>query len=144
MPSMLLLFALLTFSAPVLAVYKCESNNQTIYSDLPCHDGKTDGMKEISITAPATDTKSAQKKLQEDKRELQRLQQQRQKQEALEARQQEKRYKAVEAKKKKCAESAQRVKWANEDAVSANPKTMERAKRKAQRAEEKHQLACGQ
>lgn len=144
MPSTLLLLVLLSFSAPALAVYKCESANKTIYSDLPCDTGKADSMKEIAIATPTVDTASAQKKLKEDKQELQRLQQRRQKQDAIEERQREKHYKAAEAKKKKCAESAQRVKWANEDAASASPKTAERAKRKAQRAAEKHQLSCKQ
>lgn len=138
----LLFFALFFFSAPALAIYKCESGARTVYSDTACHDGKTNSMKEIVVATPAVDTASAQKKLQQDKQELQRLQQHRAKQDAQEERQQAKRYKAAETKKKKCAESAQRVKWANEDAYDAQPKAAERAKQKARRAEEKHQLSC--
>lgn len=142
MPLPLLFFALIFLSAPALAIYKCETGGQTVYSDTACHDSKTNSMKEIVVVPPALDSASAQKKLQQEKQELQRLQQHRAKQDAQEERQQEKRYKAAQAKKKKCAESAQRVKWANEDAYNAQPKTAEREKQKARRAQEKHQLAC--
>ncbi|WP_353155785.1 DUF4124 domain-containing protein [Herminiimonas fonticola] len=147
MPSTLLFLVLLvslTFSSSALAIYKCESGGQTVYSDTPCHHGKTERMQEIAVTAPATDAALAQKQAQQDKQELQRLQQQRHKQEKMDARQQEKRNKASAAKKQKCAESAQRVKWASEDAASASGKTAERARQKARRATEKHQLTCGQ
>lgn len=146
MPSTLLLLVLLvslTFSTSALAIYKCESGGQTVYSDTPCHNGKTERMQEIAVTAPATEAGLAQKQAQQDKQELQRLQQRRHKQEKMDDRQQEKRNKASAAKKKKCAESAQRVKWANEDAASATGKTAERARQKAHRATEKHQLTCG-
>lgn len=140
-PLLLVFLVSLTFSSSALAIYKCESGGQTAYSDTPCHNGKR--MQEIAVSAPPTDTALAQKQAQQDKQELQRLQQQRQKQEKIDARQQEKRNKASTAKKQKCAESAQRVKWASEDAASASGKTAERARQKARRAAEKHQLTCG-
>lgn len=143
MPSKLLLLALILFSAPAFAIYKCESGNKIIYSDTPCDGGKSGSMREIAVAAPASDNSSAQKQLQQDKKELQRLQQRREKQQAQDERQQAKRYKTAEAKKKKCAESAQRVQWAKEDAASAPTKSSERAKQKARRATEKHQLSCG-
>lgn len=141
MPSKLLLLALIFFSAPASAIYKCESGGQIIYSDMPCPGGKAISIKEF--VAPASDNGAAQKQLQQDKKELQHLQNQREKVEAQEARQQAKRYKTAEAQKKKCAESAQRVKWANEDAANAPVKSSERAKQKARRTTEKHQLSCG-
>jgi len=143
MPSTLLLLVLLTFSAPAWSIYKCVSGDRTVYSDAPCQNGAAGSMKEIVVATPATDSASAQKQLQQDKQTLQRLQQRRHKADVQEERQQAQRYKVAEAKKKKCAESAQRVKWANEDAASAQPKTAERSKQKARRAAEKHRLACG-
>ena len=145
MPSKLLLLALFFFSAPAFAIYKCESGDKIIYSDTPCHSGQHGSMKELAAAAPAsaTDNKAAQQQLQQDKKELQRLQQRREKEETQEDRQQAKRYKTAEAKKKKCAESAQRVQWAKEDANSAPTKSSERAKQKARRTTEKHQLSCG-
>ena len=143
MPSTLLLLVLLSFATPAWSIYKCVSGDQTVYSDAPCQNGAAGSMKEIAVATPATDIASAQKQLQQDKQTLQRLQQRRHKADAQEERQQAQRYKAAEAKKKKCAESAQRVKWANEDAASAHPKTAERSRQKARRATEKHQLACG-
>lgn len=145
MPSKLLLLALIFFSAPAFAIYKCESGDKIMYSDTPCHNGKTGSMKEISIASPAneSDSRTAQQQLQQEKKELHGLQQRREKQQLHEERQQAKRYKVAESKKKKCAESAQRVQWANEDAAKAPPKNSERAKQKAMRTAEKHQLLCG-
>ncbi len=146
MPPTLLLLVLLvslTFPGSALAIYKCESGGQTVYSDTPCHNGKTERMQEITVNTAATDAALAQKQAQQDKQELQRLQQERHKQEKVDALQQEKRNKASAAKKQKCAESAQRVKWANEDAASASGKTVERARQKARRTAEKHHLTCG-
>lgn len=145
MPSKLLFLAIIFFSAPAFAIYKCESGDKIIYSDTPCHGGKSGSMKELAVVDPAnaTENNAAQKQLQQDKKELQRLQQRREKEETQEARQQAKRYKTAEAKKKKCAESAQRVQWAKEDANSAPTKSSERAKQKVRRATEKHQLSCG-
>lgn len=145
MPSKLLLLALIFFSAPSFAIYKCETGDKIIYSDTPCHGGKSGNMKEfpVATTTSASDHSAAQMKLKQDKKELHRLQQDREKQQAQDDRQQAKRYKIAEAKKKKCAESAQRVQWANEDASSAPAKSSERAKQKARRAIEKHQLSCG-
>lgn len=145
MPSKLLLLAMIFFSAPAFAIYKCESGDKIIYSDAPCNSGKSGNMKELAVVDPAneTDNNLAHKQLQQDKKELQRLQQRREKEETKEARQQAKRYKTAEAKKKKCAESAQRVQWAKEDANSAPTKSSERAKQKAKRTTEKHQLSCG-
>lgn len=143
MPSTLLLLVLLTFPAPAWSLYKCVSGDRTVYSDAPCQNGAAGSMKEIVVATPATDSAAAQKQLQQDKQTLQRLQQRRHKTEAQEERQQAQGYKVAEARRKKCAESAQRVKWANEDAASAQPKTAERSKQKARRAAEKHQLACG-
>ncbi|RBA24058.1 hypothetical protein [Herminiimonas fonticola] len=143
MPFKLLLLALIFCSAPAFAIYKCESGDKIIYSDTPCQGDKTVSMKEIAIAAAASDNGAAQKQLQQDKKELQRLQQRREKQQTQDDRQQAKRYKTAETKKQKCAESAQRVQWAKEDAASAPTKSSERAKQKARRTTEKHQLSCG-
>lgn len=145
MPSKLLFLAIIFFSAPAFAIYKCESGDKIIYSDTPCNSGKSGNMKELAVVDPAnaTDNNLAHKQLQQDKKELHRLQQRREKEETQETRQQAKRYKTAEAKKKKCAESAQRVQWAKEDANSAPTKSSERAKQKAKRTTEKHQLSCG-
>lgn len=144
MPSMLLLLVLLSFSAPALAVYKCESGGKVVYSDTPCHDGGAPGsMKEIAITAPSPDTGTAQQKLAHDKEKLRDLEARRQKQEAIEEKERQKIFKANQAKKKKCADLALRSKWANEDAATARAKSAEKAKRAARRVAEKYELECG-
>lgn len=48
----LILLLLLSFSAPALAIYKCEFSDKVVYSDLPCKNGK---MKKLSIAPPLSD-----------------------------------------------------------------------------------------
>lgn len=140
MQSTLLLFVLLSFSAPALAIYKCEFDGKVVYSDAPCHEGR---MKELVITPPLSDPDAAQRQLAQDKKEAQRLEDRRKKHEAIEDRNRQRAAKAHEARKKKCATLALRTKWADEDAAKAAGKTVEKAKRNAQRAAEKYQLECG-
>jgi len=142
MPSTLLLLVLLSFSAPALAIYKCESSGKTTYSDTPCHN-VSGNMKEIAVAAPPSDSKAAQQRLAQDKKELQRLETRRHREDAIAEREQHSRFKAHEAKKKKCENLALRSKWAKEDAAHAPIRTAARAKRKALRAAEKQQLECG-
>lgn len=139
MPPLLLLFVLLFFSAPALAIYKCEADDKVVYSDTPCRTGKA---TEITGAAPSSDAKAAQQKLARDKAELRRLEVQRQKREAIAEKERQKLFKANEAKKKKCADLALRVKWANEDAARASMKSAERAKQKTRRLAEKYRLEC--
>ncbi len=143
MQPLLLLVLLSAISTPALAIYKCQSGDRTVYSDIPCYNSKTTDMKEIDIATPSTDAGAAQQKLAQDKKELQRLESVRKKQEAADERAYRKTAKANEAKKKKCTQSALRKKWADEDVANAHPKSAERAKRAARRVTEKHELECG-
>jgi hypothetical protein len=130
----------LSFSAPALAVYKCEFAGKVAYSDAPCRDGK---MKELDIAPPLSDPDAAQQRVAQDKEDLQRLESRRKKHEAIEEKQRRRAARAQQARKKKCATLALHSKWADEDAAGANIRSSEKAKRKAQRAAEKYQLECG-
>lgn len=135
----LLLLLLLSFSVPALAVYKCEFAGKLAYSDLPCKDGR---MKELPIVTAPSDQGDAQQRLQQDKEKLAELEAQRHRQQVIDERRQQREWKARQAHDKKCAELAQRLKWANEDFARASLKSRDKAQLKAQRAHEKYQLAC--
>lgn len=133
-------FSLLTFSPPALAIYKCESGERVVYSDTPCRSGKTTTL-DID-TGPIGDPEAAQQRTEQDRKELQKLENARQKQQAADERAYRKRQKAQAAKKKKCDNLALRRKWAEEDAANVHPKSAERARRAARRAAERHELEC--
>lgn len=135
----LILLLLLSFSAPALAIYKCEFSDKVVYSDLPCKNGK---MKKLSIAPPLSDQSEAQQRLAHDKQQLEDLETQRHQREALEEKQQKKESKTRQAREKKCALLALRLKWAKEDIAHAHLKSKVNAQRKAQRASEKYQLVC--
>jgi hypothetical protein len=140
--ALLLLIALLSFSAPALAIYKCEAAGKVVYSDVPCHNaGGT--IKEIAVAPPLSDADSAHQRSTQDKKELHRFEAARKKQEAIDDKNRKRAFKVQEAKKKKCDDLALRAKWAQEDAAQAVGKSSEKAKRNAHRAVEKYQLACG-
>lgn len=133
-------FSLLTFSPPALAIYKCESGERVVYSDTPCRSGKTTTL-DID-TGPIGGPEAAQQRTEQDRKELQKLENARQKQQAADERAYHKRQKAQASKKKKCDNLALRRKWAEEDAANAHPKSAERARRTARRAAERHELEC--
>lgn len=141
-PSLILItLALLSLSAPALAVYKCEAAGKTVYSDVPCPDSVHSG-KELRLTTGASDSADAQRRQQQDKKELQRLESARKKQEAVDQKEQQRARKAQQARAKKCNALALRIKWAKEDADRATGRSREKAERNLRRAEEKHQLSC--
>jgi hypothetical protein len=139
--SLLMALALLSCSAPALAVYKCEAAGKTVYSDVPCADS-VHSMKEIQIDTGGDNAADAQQRLQQDKKELQRLETARRKQEAADEKAARRARKARQAHEKKCEDLALRVKWAKEDADHAGIRAREKAQRKLHRAEEKYQLSC--
>lgn len=135
----MLLLVLLAISTPALAIYKCESAGRVVYSDMPCPGGKP---LDLDIASPSGDPTDAQQQAQQDKRELQRIENAKQKEYAADERERRSLQKRNASRQKKCADLALRRKWAEEDAASAHPKSAERAKRTARRAAEKHEQEC--
>lgn len=135
------LFLLLAFfSAPALAVYKCEIDGKVVYRDSPCAGGK-----ELDIdAAPAKNgSVSTQEQLARDKAKAARLESERHRREAREAREQNLAARRAAARQKKCDSLALRTKWAEDDAIKASGKAAERARIKARHAAEKYELECG-
>ena len=142
---MRLLISLLLFtcSLPALAVYKCEAGGTVSYSDLPCSTGKSSvigtGHNTIGIEPAPADAR-----LEQQKAELQRLQETRRRREAQDEKTAQKMAKARAAQQKKCAKLTLQQKWREEDAAMAVGKSAEKARQKARRMAEAVQLECGQ
>jgi hypothetical protein len=137
----LMMLALLSLSAPALAVYKCEAAGKTVYSDVPCAES-VQSSKEIRLTPDGGDSTDAQQRLQQDKKELQRLESARKKQEEADEKARQRARKAQQKNAKKCSELALHLKWAKEDAEQATGRSREKAQRNLRRSEEKYQLSC--
>ncbi|MFJ9450030.1 MULTISPECIES: DUF4124 domain-containing protein [unclassified Herbaspirillum] len=139
-----LLLSLLLCSLPAWAVYKCDSDGKVTYSDAACANGKsiaiddTRGVKSPAPVAAAKD-KAVQQRLDKSRAaEEKRVSRQREKQEREDARAKL----VAEKQKRKCAQLAQRKAWAEEDLRNAPVKTMEKARRKSQRATENYRAEC--
>lgn len=135
------LFLLLAFfSAPALAIYKCEIDGRVVYRDSPCAGGKELNIDAASAT---TGSGSAQQQLARDKAKATRLESERHRREVREVREQNLAARKAAARQKKCDSLALRTKWAEDDAIKASGKAAERARIKARRAAEKQALECG-
>jgi hypothetical protein len=141
MRRLMLASLLLSLSLPAFAVYKCESNGKTVYSDTPCPDGKQ--VQLASATAVAEpDAARARQDAKQEKAEATRLEKERHKREAAEEKQAKIAARSAAVRKRKCETLAQRVKWSEEDAARAAGRSTEKAKRKARRAAESYDLQC--
>jgi hypothetical protein len=128
------------FSAPAFAVYQCQVDGKTVYTDMPCAGGKI--LPPHDNPSSADTHKSEQEHIQE-KKELNRLRNARHQGEIKEDRERQHIAHVINTKKKKCASLGLRKKWLDEDAAAAKGKTSEKAKRKAHRMTEKYQMECG-
>lgn len=129
----------LAVSAPALAIYKCESEGKTSYSDSPCPDGK---ILEVNTT-PLGDPGEAGRHAVQEKSQLTRLEKERHKREAIEAREQKSAARAGAARQKKCATLALRQKRAHEAVRSSVGKANARARLKVQHITEEYEAECG-
>jgi len=126
-------------SAPVYAVYKCESGGRVSYSDLPCESGKV-----IKVnTASTADSTTARRQAASEKDKLQKLERERHKREAADEREDRKASRQQAARQKKCSKIALRQKRAQEDVAKSSGMANEKAKRKAQHITEEYEAECG-
>lgn len=143
MRRILLTTLLLSFSLPVLAVYKCEIGDKVTYSDTPCINGKSHDLGGQANKSNASDVAKANEQNAQEKSKLKQLETARHKREAEEEKQQQKLAQAAASKKKKCTSLELKKKWSAEDAANASGKKRESAKRKARRMAEKYEMECG-
>ncbi len=123
-------------SPDALAVYRCESDGKTIYTDLPCNGAR------LPPPDPAprpTDDNDTLKRERSELAKLQKLREQRERQESqirdLAAR-------GAAAREKKCRTLALQLKWREEDLREATVDKTRSARTRARRAAEKYQSEC--
>jgi hypothetical protein len=133
----MLFSALLAFSGPVLAVYKCETGGKITYGDQPCASA-------VVLNVPgAPDAQDAKRRAALETTDAQRLERERHKREAAAEREQRRGASAGAAHRKKCENFARRQKRANEDVASSAGVASDKAKLKARRINEDYEAACG-
>jgi hypothetical protein len=132
-----LLALLVVLSTPAFAIYKCEKNGATSYSNEACPGG-------IALNTPTApvDSSAAKRQLADEEKKLKQLERERHQQEKLEERERKEAVRAQAEKQKKCSSLARRVKWADEDVATSTAKANEKAKRKARRAAEQYETEC--
>lgn len=124
-------------------VFKCEQNGQTSYSQTPCASAAQ--QKTVAVKTPPVDPKAVEqqrRQLEAQKREASHLESARHRLEY--ARDKEMRSIAAKNEKQKrlCSRLRAQAAWANEDLSAASPKHVEKARRKARRAEARLTLEC--
>ena len=131
----LLLFSLLQ-PLTALAVYRCESQGNVTYADLPCSGSKLDISNEPST--PVSDDDATKKERSEVNR-LQKLREQRERQDQqirdLTAR-------GAAARERKCRSLALQVKWREEDVRQSTLDKATKANIRLRRAAEKFDSEC--
>src|SRR6478735_1853921 len=92
----MLFCALLAFSGPVLAIYKCETGGKITYSDQACANAT------VLETPSAPDAQETKRRITQEKTDVQRLERERHKRENIEEREHRRAAKAGAAHAKKC------------------------------------------
>ena len=139
-----LLSLLISFSAPALAIYKCELSGKITYSDEPCRGDKVLRLPEPVISEiPAKDVAKARQEVAREKREVERFEKERRTSDEKAEKRQQKIAGVQLAKQKKCTSLDMQKKWSDEDVSAAQGKAVEKARRKARRQAEKYEMECG-
>src|SRR3990167_3887530 len=137
----LLISILAAWSAPALAIYKCESGGKVSYSQLPCPGGNSVTLPDSVGDGP--DQSQAKLQAAREKKEAARLEEARHKREASEEKNQQRiakqrNQRASPPMQQKCATLEMRKKWAEDGARSPSLKDPEKASRNAQYLAEKY------
>lgn len=125
-------------------IYQCEKNGRMQYSQTPCsQDQKAIGK---NVTLDSTDSESEKQhrinQLAQDKKEAARLERERHKTEDKRDKENSRQVAKAEKQKTQCDKAHLQVKWAEEDARSASPKSEAKARQKLKRTKEKADLVC--
>ncbi|WP_151634210.1 DUF4124 domain-containing protein [Noviherbaspirillum aerium] len=134
--------ALLTFSGASHAVYRCDVDGKTSYSDQPCASGRKLDIADAPPDA-ASNARRIEKGLAASKKELRQLEAQRRKHEAEASRKRQRAERKQAAMDRRCDSLERRQRWARDDAAAATGKASDKARKKAQRATEVYEGECG-
>ncbi len=126
--------------SPALAIYKCEADGRTAYSDTPCPGGQVLG---IAPAPSAADLVRSEKQAARDRARIKQSENEKRKLEAQEEKERQRAAHVAAAHRKRCSLLERRKSYAEEDAASAKGKSVARAKLRARRVEEKFEEECG-
>jgi hypothetical protein len=126
-------------AAGAQTVYKCSVDGKVSYEQTPCAGGKS-----VELNVPAAPAQSAADAatLARQRRQGDKMEQDRLRREASDERAQARAAQAGAARRKKCAGLELERKWAAEDARAASYQNADKAKLKARRAAEKLAVEC--
>ena len=127
---------LLLLALPAHAIYRCEIDGHTIYSDAPCPGGRP---VDIKLGPPSED---ARERATREKEELAQIEKKASRQAQVDAKVQRRRERENAALQKRCEKLASRATWAAEDARRTSDRSAEKATRKAERAAEQYRAEC--
>lgn len=136
----LLLTLLLAAASPAMAVYRCDADGKISYTDAPCAGGER---IQVEVTS-AKATEAAQRRVTNEKNQLAEIERAAAKLATENAKAQRRAARANAAERKRCDKLALRSKWTEEEASVAKGKSLEKALRKAQRAQEQYERECGE
>jgi hypothetical protein len=144
----------LAAATPARAAWQCQQNGKTVYQDAPCDPAKPDtsGKAVAAAAAPASaNVQEAKARAAREKAQLAKIEATKAREEAsaakqaqLAARQAQRKQLAQDRRAAQCQRARQQQKWAEQDIGQASLKQIEKARRKAARAQDKAQLLCSQ
>ena len=141
MRSGLLLVSMMVVGTPALAVYKCETDSGTLYTDIPCSARQL----ELPPPPPASDPASARRRAQNDSKQLAAIEKEEERARNDRRRQEAGTQKTTAAINKRCTQLGLEKKWSAEDAALASRQVSERSetlKRQARRKAERFDAEC--
>jgi Skp family chaperone for outer membrane proteins len=139
----LLVCLMLAISSPAFAIYKCEADGKTIYTEAPCLEGKsTDLSDKIKNDPTAYDAAQARRKAEQEKREATQLDREHKLREQLDEKARQQADRALAAKRQKCERLAQREDLPLLDPKTASGNSGDGAERDSQRRTEKVFADC--
>lgn len=127
-------------SLPAHAIYKCDADGKTSYSDSPCVGGQP---MPTPIAPDGRDAYLASERAAREKSEVLRMRNERERRNVTEESARQRAEAGRLAHQKKCKLLAMKKKWSEEDAASATLKQETKAKRKTRRQAEQYDLECG-
>lgn len=135
-----------TSASAAASAYQCQQHGQTVFQDSPCPNGKA---LDAAPGVADGNRHEASARAAREKAQLAKIEAAKARTEALEARQAQsaarnaqRQQLAKERRARQCQRAQQQQKWAEQDAAGASAKHLEKARRKALRAQEKAQLLC--
>lgn len=133
---------LVSASSASHAVYRCDADGKTSYSDQPCA-----GSRKLDIANPPPDVASNARRIEKEvaagKKQLQALEAEREKSEAAAGKKRERAARQQAVLDRRCASLERRQRAASDGAAAVAGKAADKARIKAQRAAQAYEQECG-